>query len=119
MRRLLLSSSIEDSNAYPSATYTLTSEQLSEWLCMQFHFNNTWCTLLLWDPHNRLRLQYMYCNSKDAIILHTDSSKSSWLTVPGDLPSGQWRLEIMGATKPFSIDWQFGSGKIPHLWRTA
>ncbi|PLR77018.1 hypothetical protein CU633_12410 [Bacillus sp. V3-13] len=61
-----------------------------------------WFSMLLFDPHGVLRLQYMYGKSPKDVMLHQDARYSSAATLPGPLPLGEWTLEVYVTDKPIS-----------------
>jgi len=54
-----------------------------------------WFAMFVWDPNGHLRVQFLFGKSPETIVLHKDSLQSSPLTLPGDLPAGIYKIEIL------------------------
>ncbi|WP_163580907.1 CehA/McbA family metallohydrolase [Gracilibacillus saliphilus] len=63
-----------------------------------------WMMLLVWDPHNHLRAQYLKINEENIeLFLSPDGSECSYSIVPGEMTIGQWEIEIFSSVDQYSL----------------
>ncbi|OZI11430.1 hypothetical protein CEW92_11775 [Bacillaceae bacterium SAS-127] len=92
MRTVQFSGMIEQ----PFTIHEFTLDERVEWLEIQIEFHiKKWQHVFLWDPNDRLRWQYVNVHAPKTIILHSDDKLSDYSTLPGELPQGTWRLEVL------------------------
>ncbi|WP_186579902.1 CehA/McbA family metallohydrolase [Aquibacillus kalidii] len=70
---------------------------ISDILQLNLSFSKrAWAFILLWDPNRHLRWQYLYTdeNTNKHVVIADDPVVSSFSTVDGPIPSGEWEIEI-------------------------
>ncbi|MFC5653816.1 CehA/McbA family metallohydrolase [Paenibacillus solisilvae] len=119
---------MKDNSQNESAPRTLISfriDQPADWLVVHFHYEraHTWRTLNLLDPAGRIRLSHLDCYNSRTVIVHRSPVYSSYLTVPGSIPAGEWKIEFADQSDPaeevFKFEWEAGSGDLPSGIETA
>ncbi|MCD9023958.1 CehA/McbA family metallohydrolase [Cohnella silvisoli] len=113
MSHLRESQTISGNQEHNFGAYTKRFNVSMDWIILRLDFEESWGPLLLWDPNGELRVQYLHYRNFKTVVLHRDPLYSSYLTVPGPLPLGEWKFEILGSVKNFSIQWECGSGSLP------
>ncbi|OAT81622.1 hypothetical protein A6P54_12680 [Bacillus sp. MKU004] len=94
-----------------STTFSVDIE--SNWLTYKISFSKKgWYSIFLWDPKNQLRSQSLYINQEKEITISANPDKTSFSSISGKLPAGEWTLEILTptykASPTFYFDYDFG-----------
>ena len=91
-------------------------EQESEWLLLQFASDQsmTWEEIRFSEPGGKQRFLYWDVHSPREAVLHASPVFTSYLGVPGSIPSGRWQIEFkIGKPCTFTLEWEYGSGALP------
>lgn len=87
----------------PVYTHSFRLDEKVDWLSFQVSLSRKcWFGFYVWDPDGVLRVQYLYGQAPPIILLHREPEKSSGLTLSGDLPLGEWKIEVTGVDTPLS-----------------
>ncbi|WP_100330161.1 CehA/McbA family metallohydrolase [Bacillus xiapuensis] len=80
----------------PVTIFELDIHQPADWLEIQVYFRiKKWQHLFLWDPNGRLRWQYVHVHAPKTAVIHKNEKLSDYGTLPGALPLGTWKLEVL------------------------
>lgn len=103
----------------PTRFHFFQLEEDVEWFMFQFKVRKpkSWFKVLVWDPNGLLRLQFLHGKAPNTVVLHKDASKTSSLTVPGELPTGKWTIEVICAELKadvlYKIELEIGTEALP------
>ncbi|WP_062106445.1 CehA/McbA family metallohydrolase [Bacillus niameyensis] len=87
---------IDKGKSLPLFSHCFILPDESEWIAFTFNAtNNAWLLFLVFDADRTLRTQYLRGNSLNKLLLHKEATKSSALTVPGELPGGEWLIQVV------------------------
>ncbi|MCA1320474.1 CehA/McbA family metallohydrolase [Bacillus tianshenii] len=83
------------------------------WLKLSLSFNKKgWYSIFVWDPNNTLRIQSLYMSDEKVITISNKNEETSFSCVAGDVPIGEWRVEILTPSfknaSEFSISIEYG-----------
>ncbi|KAA0548368.1 hypothetical protein FZW96_07275 [Bacillus sp. BGMRC 2118] len=89
----------------------------SDWLKLSISFTKKgWVAIFIYDANNQLRVQSLYINEPKTIFVTNQSQTTSFASVAGDLPTGDWRIDLLSPTyksnPTFELSYEYGTGEL-------
>lgn len=101
----------------PFVLSTFTLDQSYRWLKLTLSIEKKgWYSIFVWDPNHALRIQSLYMSDEKVITISNKDEETSYSCVAGDIPLGEWRIEILTPSyknaAEFTLDIEYGEEDI-------